>query len=113
MLGFIDIYFFKYSLVADHWQYFSIAGLIALLVGAVTAGAGRAAGLGLCVRGGFGFWAHGADLAANRELRDGRNLRWRDALKKNPTCFLARNNLGLILEKQQKPAEAEALFRAV
>lgn len=33
VLGFFNIYFQKYSFVADHWQYTSIIGLIALVVG--------------------------------------------------------------------------------
>ena len=33
VLGFFKIYFQKYSFVADHWQYPSIIGLIALIVG--------------------------------------------------------------------------------
>ncbi|MGI8966742.1 MAG: hypothetical protein ACR2H1_11740, partial [Limisphaerales bacterium] len=33
VLGFFNIYFQKYSLVADHWQYTSIIGIIALVIG--------------------------------------------------------------------------------
>jgi len=34
VLGFVDQGFYDYSLVADHWQYYSIIGVIALVVAA-------------------------------------------------------------------------------
>ena len=33
VLGAFDMYFFRYSFVADHWQYLGIIGIIALVVG--------------------------------------------------------------------------------
>ena len=46
VLGFVNIYFMRFSLVSDHWQYFSIIGPIALIA-AVLAGA-RSAGSQTC-----------------------------------------------------------------
>jgi protein O-mannosyl-transferase len=42
VLGFTNIAFMQYSLVADHWQYLSIPAVIALMVGSLAFIAGRA-----------------------------------------------------------------------
>lgn len=113
VLGFLKIYFHRYSLVADHWQYFSIIGVVALMVGAgnrylATNGkfmlVGR--GIGVLVVGALCFltWQQ------CRIYGDAETL-WRDTLAKNPTCWLAHNNLGVILGEHAlriKPDSPEA-----
>jgi tetratricopeptide (TPR) repeat protein len=95
VLGFIDFYFLRYSFVADHYQYVSIIGVIAL----ATAG-----GATLLGRAPAAPWL-GRALAASvvaalmllswqRSLAfyDAETL-WRDTIAKNPNDFTAHYNL--------------------
>jgi tetratricopeptide (TPR) repeat protein len=43
VLGLVSIYYMRYSLVADHWQYLALPGLIVLVVGAAWSALGSAA----------------------------------------------------------------------
>jgi tetratricopeptide (TPR) repeat protein len=103
VLGFMNIYFMRYSLVADHWQYFSILAPIALLASAlVTAGEAwhrSSSPLGLAPGGtvalvlGLLTWKQ-SHLYADRETL------WQETLARNPTCAMAHNNLGYTLAHQ-------------
>lgn len=98
VLGFVDIYFHRYSLVADHWVYFAGLGLIA---GAVAVGAHlferyRARGAaGLFAVGALAVitWLGTATWQQARIYQDLGTL-WADTLRKNPNCWLAHNSLG-------------------
>jgi tetratricopeptide (TPR) repeat protein len=109
VLGFFDIYYFRYSYVADHFQYLAGIGLIAL---AVNAGAmvfqrfgRRGRELGILAAAivllllGTAAWGQ-AHVYHNSETL------WRDTLAKNPTAWLAQNNLGSLLRQAGKPEEA-------
>jgi protein O-mannosyl-transferase len=112
ILGFLNIYFQAYSLVADHWQYFAMIGAIALFVAAAkkalpaTGDAWLGGMLGLAAVGTLSLltWRQ-AQLYTNAEII------WRDTLAKNPACWLAHCNLGVILRNQGKLSEAEAHYR--
>ncbi|MGD0016421.1 MAG: tetratricopeptide repeat protein [Verrucomicrobiia bacterium] len=115
VLGFFDQGFYVYSLVADHWQYYSIIGVIAL---AVSAGAtfchrigergryiGPIAAIAVLAILGLSTWRRGGVFQSKQML-------WRDTLAKNPDAWIAHYNLGFELANQGKFAEAAAEFDA-
>jgi len=112
-LGFLNVYPFRFSFVADHFQYLAGIGPIVL----VTAGA-------ITVFNHFEKWkflrspVFGVLLAALGVLTwrqcamytDAETL-WRATLAKDPNSFLANNNLGVILVRQGQLEEAFAHFQ--
>ena len=100
VLGFFDIYFMRYSLVADHWQYVSIVGVIALVcAGAGTArqnleGAGRR-----CVEAGAAAVVLVLGALAVHQLPSYKNeaTLWAHTLDRNPEAWIAHHNLGNLL----------------
>jgi tetratricopeptide (TPR) repeat protein len=113
VLGFFDQGFYEHSLVADHWQYYSIVGAIALVVGAATTIGRRADRLGrslgvvvvlaVLVMLGMATWTRAGVYARAETL-------WRDTLAKNPNAWMAHNNLGPILQRSGNVSEAIAQY---
>jgi tetratricopeptide (TPR) repeat protein len=108
-LGFVNIYFMRYSLVADHWQYYSIIGLIALVVSAGTTIAQRGGARGR----NMGAFAGAAVLMLlavtswkQQHIYADSETLWRDTLTKNPRCWMAYNNLGKALTEAGRVPEA-------
>jgi tetratricopeptide (TPR) repeat protein len=109
VLGFFDQSFYQYSLVSDHWQYYSIVGVIALLVAAVVTigrridppgrSVGEAAGFAVLLVLGVSTWTRAGVYATGETL-------WRDTLAKNPNAWMAHNNLGLALQNSGHVPEA-------
>jgi len=113
-LGFVNIIPFRYSFVADHFQYLACAGPIVLF----STGMERLRGLsikryplavpGLCAillaLLGILTWRQ------SREYCDIETL-WRATIARNPQSWLAHNNLGAALLKQGRPEEAVGEFR--
>lgn len=120
-LGFVNVYPFVFSFVADHFQYLASLGVIAL----VSAGAtvlvrgwrvtpAIASGMAVLVLGTLSAltWRE------SREYVDEETL-YRTTLRSNPSAPMARNNLGELLRKRAGPGtpdrlllqEAESQFR--
>ena len=98
--GLVNIYFMRYSLVADHWQYLSLPALLALVVAGVITGAAKLSQrptnwLATVPLAALVFvlaalsWSHAHIYASvdNKPL-------WRDTIAKNPAAWIAYNNLG-------------------
>ena len=111
VLGFFDQAFYRYSLVADHWQYFSIIGVVAL---AAAAGKkiwdrigkqrrywGTATGLVVLMVLALATWRRSCVYADDGTL-------WRDNAVRNPNAWLAYYNIGVALQKAGRMQEAIA-----
>lgn len=108
-LGFVDVYPFRYSYVADHFQYLASIGLITLAAGA---------GTSVFERSGQQSRRLGALVAAivllilgvctwtRAHAYEGLETLWRDTLAKNPDAWEVYNNLGVLLMRAGKVDEA-------
>ena len=111
VLGFVNVYPFIFSLVADPFQYLASLGLITL----------AAAGGAVLARRVDRPWTTavaalvlvGLATLTWRQARlyHDRETLWRDTLAKNPACWLAHNNLGKLLLERGRIAEAKQHFR--
>jgi tetratricopeptide (TPR) repeat protein len=110
-LGFVDVYPMRYSFVADHFQYLASIAPIALLVAGGTLAmrrlhraTGRALAAALLGALGVLAWQRAAVFETAEAL-------WRDTLAKNPSAWMAHNNLGLQLQAEQRLNEAAEHYR--
>jgi Flp pilus assembly protein TadD len=118
-LGFYDVYPMRYSFVADHFQYLASAAPIAAAA-SLAASQGRklrarlGRRMGLLVPASAGLLLGALGLASAVRcgaFRDEESL-WRDTLRKNPSAWMAHNNLGILLAMAGRTGEAEEHFRA-
>jgi tetratricopeptide (TPR) repeat protein len=110
-LGFFDVYPFRYSFVADHFQYLASVPLLAL---AATIGAAVLRGRRLAPLGAIVLLLVLAILTCRRSC-DYRSeqILWQDTLAKHPDCSLAHARLGLLLADQRRYGQAVAHFHEV
>lgn len=106
VLGFVNVYPFLFSFVADHFAYLANLALFALVgtaLASLSARYGRNVALAAGVVLGVGCFA----LTWSRAgvFRDEATL-WRDTLARNSSCWLAHNNLALVLAAEGETASA-------
>jgi tetratricopeptide (TPR) repeat protein len=113
-LGFFDLYPFRYSFVADHFQYLACLGPLALAGAGIERGLAWVAnrtlllkpvcGAGLLTILGALTWLQCGQYADSETL-------WRTTLARNPGCWMAHDNLGNVLAVNGENADAIAQFR--
>ncbi len=113
-LGFVDAYPFRFSYVADHFQYLASLGVIVPIAAGLTLAAARQSGAARslaragCVAlvGILGVltWRQSASY------RDAETL-YRDTISRNPECWMAHVNLGTELADQKRLPEAIVEFQ--
>ena len=113
-LGFFNVYGMIYSYVADHWQYLPSLGIFAV----VAAGVVRATSLlptrfDTLTRPAFVALIGGLALLTWRQTHIYADMEtfYRTTLARNPSCWLAWNNLGLMHEDAGRRAEAAQCYR--
>ncbi len=109
VLGFFNVYPFLFSFVADHFQYLASLGVIVPVAAVVAAAvkrapprdrwAARAAPAALLVVLAILTWRQ------SRIYGDAQTL-YETTLNRNPGCWMCRNNLGIILARAGRTAEA-------
>ena len=129
VLGFMRMFFQRFTLVSDHLQYLAMPAIVALAAGVVCSlvsrarapspvdASGRPAGpwwgrvnkpavaAGLIVAAGLGFITGVQSLSyTNLETM------WRDVMAKTPSCSLAYYNVAMAVSERGHRQEAMALF---
>ncbi len=112
-MGFTDVGFMKYSLVADRYQHIAIIGMIALVAAGwsiwhersrqSTYRAATVIPFAAVAAIGFLTWRQSGIY------HDAITL-YRAALEKNPACWMVQNNLGAALVKQGRLSEGLTVF---
>jgi tetratricopeptide (TPR) repeat protein len=109
VLGFFDVYYFRYSFVADHFQYLASVGLIAIIAGGGRMVCDRAGRLGRqagAVAGPVIMLSMAVLTWRQARIYHDAETLWRDTLTKNPQCWMAHTNLGVTLASLHHAREA-------
>jgi len=114
VLGFIMLFTFRYTFVADHYQYLACIGPIALVSAGVVSlahifrqhrGSILSAAVFVVATLGVLTWRQSA-MYGNIETL------WRITLARNPECWMAHTNLGIVLLQKGQLDDGIAQYRA-
>ncbi len=101
ILGFLNIYFMRYSLVADHWEYFAILSPITLAAAIIRRPIVAAV---LLLALGVMTWKQCGMYASAETL-------WQTTLRLDPHSWMIQNELGAVLMGKGQLEEADRHFQ--
>lgn len=114
VLGFIMLFTFRYTFVADHYQYLACIGPIALASAGIIRLSNKFAqyraaivSIALLLAASLGMLTYW-QAATYTDIE----TLWRTTLARNPECWMARTNLGLVLLQERKIDDAIAQYRS-
>jgi tetratricopeptide (TPR) repeat protein len=114
VLGFFNVYPFLYSFVADHFQYLASLGIITLAAAAIVLGLERLfpgatwERTAMCV---VLVGTLGMLTWQQNEMYSDIETLYRTTTEKNPACWMAHYNLGILLGKTGRTQEAIERYR--
>jgi tetratricopeptide (TPR) repeat protein len=113
VLGFIMLYTFRYTFVADHYQYLACIGPIALAsAGLVNLAEASKSSRNIIFSAALCVVAFLATLTWRQAAMYGNiETLWRTTLSRNPSCWMAHNNLGIVLFEKGQLDDAIAHYR--
>jgi tetratricopeptide (TPR) repeat protein len=106
-LGFFNVYAFLFSYVADHWQYLASLGIIALFA----AGWGHLPRLPARIAAGAVVGVLGVLSWRQCRMYDNVETFYRTILDRNPSAWMAHDNLGVVLARSGRVPEAIAHYQ--
>src|SRR5438067_4894702 len=112
-LGFLYIYFFLYSFVADYWQFLACLGIITPCASGIALVAGRLKRWEAWLERGTILLLAGVLLLLTRQqsrMYTNVETLYRTTIARNPACWMAYCNLGNILYQANRIPEAMDLF---
>jgi tetratricopeptide (TPR) repeat protein len=113
VLGFIMLFTFRYTFVADHYQYLACIGPIALASAGVVHLADTFKKSRIVLLSAACCWVALLGILAWRQAASYGDVEtlWRTTLARNPGCWMAHNNLGIVLFEKGQLDEAIAHYR--
>jgi tetratricopeptide (TPR) repeat protein len=113
-LGFFNVFYFRYSYVADHFQYVAQLGLLCLagsVFSVICKRVNREGRILATLTSALVLLSLGVSAWNRAHVYQNAETLWRDTLTKNPRCWMAYNNLGLTQRHAGKVQDAIASYR--